>query len=79
MVSAIDLATSKTANGGVGGEERAPIDDLFDGLWGWVPSNCTDDLSRNLSRQAIRRCFRGSRYVRPERFRVGMPNLFHAK
>ena len=32
MVSAIDLATSKTANGGVGGEERAPIDDLFDRL-----------------------------------------------
>ena len=32
MVSAIDLATSKTANGGVGGEERAAIDDLFDRL-----------------------------------------------
>ena len=28
MVTAIDLAASRTVSGGVGGEERAPIDDL---------------------------------------------------
>ena len=32
MVTAIDLAASRTVFGGVGGEERAPIDDLFDRL-----------------------------------------------
>ena len=32
MVTAIDLAASRTVSGGVGGEERAPIDDHFDGL-----------------------------------------------
>ena len=32
MVTAIGLATSRTAIGGVGGEERAPIADLLDRL-----------------------------------------------
>mgnify|MGYP007111571916 CR=1 FL=1 len=32
MVTAIDLAASRTVSGGVGGEERAPIDDLFGSL-----------------------------------------------
>ena len=31
-VTAIDLAASRTVSGGVGGEERAPIDHLLDGL-----------------------------------------------
>lgn len=32
VVTAIDFAATRTVIGGVGGEERAPIDDLFDGL-----------------------------------------------
>ena len=32
MVTAVDLAASRTVSGGVGDEERAPINDHFDGL-----------------------------------------------
>ena len=32
MVATIDLYASRTAIGGGGGEQSAPIDDLFDGL-----------------------------------------------
>jgi len=32
-------------------------DDIFDGLWGWVPANCSLDTSKSLGRSSFVRCY----------------------